>query len=522
MSTERPSWVPSTISEQSAPAFVEATMKARKDSQTTFVFEGKKYAVSKKLAEATFKDGYRYIFSGQVYFNFQYNDSAYDNADWLTFVRDNVNSDIPDECSVIKFDHSAVQNDLSDAFVKALSEHEFLDRKDGTIVVAHASFNDSSEIRDIVTKINEELKLKCKVSDGDESDLAELVSEEYFGGGTIDLKNAVNTMRPEDIDSFDSSDYDKHFEMLKNNFNSTGMGQHFDKALSVTSVKMLAIESSGSAAVYTLVVETSKKLTSDEIKKLKSAIDGQMSDGWGEGAEQREVTTAPEVGNGFIDVTVSFWKSGKVGAKLIATETIESDIKASAKKYIDKAKKIFKNAKAAVKKLSENTQDGNIDTSEFNLLISKLRGFGTLKEGELRKLLVGLRHHREKPGYIANNPTLRAHAVTLLADILDELASDRISLQRVAKNAPKYSKAEIAAYLAMDYSKRDDSVGSEDDLVDAVIDAAIKEKVKQSDLDAAWRAAYSAKFSVEDLVKSDPEFSKKIQKAIADYVKTVV
>lgn len=49
------------------------------------------------------------------------------------------------------------------------------------------------------------------------------------------------------------------------------------------------------------ILTLNEDLTRKELEKIKESVSGQVSDGWGEGFEQREIST--DIG----DIYVSFW-----------------------------------------------------------------------------------------------------------------------------------------------------------------------------------------------------------------------
>ena len=72
-------------------------------------------------------------------------------------------------------------------------------------------------------------------------------------------------------------------------WNESNMSQYLDPPLKDVVTNMIMKIPSG-RAVCNIVCTCIRKLSLDEIEQLKSEITGQMSDGWGEGFEQREVS----------------------------------------------------------------------------------------------------------------------------------------------------------------------------------------------------------------------------------------
>lgn len=99
-------------------------------------------------------------------------------------------------------------------------------------------------------------------------------------------------------------------------------------------------------------------------------------------------------------------------------------------------------------KLSENDE---LDTSDVSILARKLDGIGGLKSQSLLKTL----RYMLRPGFktLRQAPQDVAEIATkLLVSILDELASDRLSLTRIAKDVKndgkKMDKEHVAALAA--------------------------------------------------------------------------
>lgn len=87
-----------------------------------------------------------------------------------------------------------------------------------------------------------------------------------------------------------------------------GLMKYYDAKDSVNSKVskyIFTIEKIGEEIMGVAVLTLNDDLTSSELERIKDEITGQASDGWGEGFEQREIST--DMG----DVYISFWNSSK-------------------------------------------------------------------------------------------------------------------------------------------------------------------------------------------------------------------
>ncbi|MGB4659567.1 MAG: hypothetical protein WBI07_10325, partial [Mobilitalea sp.] len=87
-----------------------------------------------------------------------------------------------------------------------------------------------------------------------------------------------------------------------------GLMKYYDANDSVNakvSKYVFTVEKVGEEIMGVAVLTLNDDLTSSELEKIKDEITGQASDGWGEGFEQREIST--DMG----DLYISFWNSSK-------------------------------------------------------------------------------------------------------------------------------------------------------------------------------------------------------------------
>jgi len=141
----------------------------------------------------------------------------------------------------------------------------------------------------------EERKEKFDIyTEGDDTDMMdEYVSDEF---GNWD--KFMEEFKLEDqITILDGREQKEIFDILKDDFNQTDMKQYFDNFELST---MEIVGNNFEDGYFIVEVGTIEDLSEDKIEVLKNWLEGQMSDGWGEGFEQQDI-------NGF---SVSPWWNG--------------------------------------------------------------------------------------------------------------------------------------------------------------------------------------------------------------------
>ena len=116
-----------------------------------------------------------------------------------------------------------------------------------------------------------------------------------------------------EIDSHDLVEFeDEIMEAIEeNNFpeeSRRGLMEYYGKNDSVNAkVKRydFSVEVVDGKLMGVVTAQLNAPLDGEELKKLKQTVEGQCSDGWGEGFEQRDITCGDR------DINVSFWNSSK-------------------------------------------------------------------------------------------------------------------------------------------------------------------------------------------------------------------
>lgn len=637
----RPSWVPSTIHKVSTAAFVLAAKKALREGKTSCEFQGKTYHLKKKVInEALVAPSGRYAFGGVFKIIGRYNDSGYsDPGDWLNLVRNYINSDIPDGAIKVEWkdinpdDTSSITDNSLAADIERLSAEGYLEQDTSPVTWIIPDDSDTENTLKAVKRYAKENDLKFSYREADDDDFASYVWSQYFDDGTHGIDEAIRLTPVSDYDDFDTSELEDHIQELEKDFTDSKL----ERYLKVDGVKSASIhfETARGRYTYVITVDTESVLSDEDVETLRKSLVGQMSDGWGEGAEQQE--TDVQLENDLVDLEfnfsdhanklklVSFTKTDSDLKKFVATafKKISAVIPDSAKNLVSKSKKkvagalartakklaeaaspkfpldvtiktagdglwsdesrdvkvtgirirddfvdvffdtstwnndkhgliytdtkFLKGIKAHLKSLgansdlsyteqglqgrnyvsmeytsnkypkfaevlskpiTESAQNGALDTSETNLLFKKLSRFGSLKDNDLKKLLSQLRLYKEGRQAAVN----RVLAITLLIDILDELASDRITLRRLAANPT--NRADVVAAAALNYSS---NRANEKAVIDAAVAEGVAAGLTAEEInDSILKAKAGTPMSALQAVKVDKKLFDRVNKVLAD------
>ena len=94
------------------------------------------------------------------------------------------------------------------------------------------------------------------------------------------------------IKLFDIEDkiIDKIFKITSENFNNSKLQQYYTKKQDFNIISMIMINFDKERSVFYVDVLVDKDLNDIQIDEITKFIDGQCSDGWGEGFEQQDIS----------------------------------------------------------------------------------------------------------------------------------------------------------------------------------------------------------------------------------------
>ena len=119
--------------------------------------------------------------------------------------------------------------------------------------------------------------------DSDDSDLInDYVTDEFRNWDSFLKEFEIDDL----IDVLDVREQDGVFGELKDEFNRDNMEEYFDD-FDVADIKVIG--DNFNDGKFTVQVRTAENLTDENIETLKEWLEGQMSDGFGEGFEQQDI-----------------------------------------------------------------------------------------------------------------------------------------------------------------------------------------------------------------------------------------
>lgn len=362
----RPKWIPASVADDKIPEFVTEARASQKLGLSGFIFEGVSYKIARPapaIREATLTDGAKYVFTAPFGFTLQYDDSHWDASEWLEFVRENINNEIPDEIIEIFFgdlkaDGSSEleDDDEQDAYDTL---HSNILEADGDRYFIGGAWNlDDDDIRKYVATLK---KYKVRMEEiNDDEDIATWALSEFFGDSNREIETAVRRSKVSYYNDYDESEGEELFVKFEKDFNDAKMEQHFKDIPGVKDIQIAGVDVAGDGGNYAITVETSIPLSDKDLDSLRVYLAGQMSDGIGEDTSKYGEI---KLGNEYVIASLDFAKDANK-LKLTSTEKVDSDIKKIAKaalakvhSTIDKTKKKLGSLLGkASKKLSESTE----------------------------------------------------------------------------------------------------------------------------------------------------------------------
>lgn len=127
-----------------------------------------------------------------------------------------------------------------------------------------------------------------KYENEEDSELLYNFADDEFGNWDNFLKEFEIDSRINDI--IDARVQKEIFDNLKEDFNEDDLTKYFDDAdkLGISSMQVIG-HNFDDEGKFHIEVKTTKKLNDNELDEIKDYIEGQCSDGWGEGFEQTPI-----------------------------------------------------------------------------------------------------------------------------------------------------------------------------------------------------------------------------------------
>jgi len=140
-------------------------------------------------------------------------------------------------------------------------------------------------------------EFECKVEieeelmDEDE-EYTGIAKDELFDSVITESWNEIIDVLTIDVKLTNLEDHDvnKVFKLTSENFNNSHLETFFNKENKFEIKSMLINELDKTSSVFYVDVIVNKKLKDDDITEIVKYIDGQCSDGWGEGFEQQDIS----------------------------------------------------------------------------------------------------------------------------------------------------------------------------------------------------------------------------------------
>jgi hypothetical protein len=128
---------------------------------------------------------------------------------------------------------------------------------------------------------------RIKFEETAEDELFEEWAMEQFGGWSrfldeFELDSTIDNV-------LDKYEQEEIFDILKDDFNEVNLAEYFDEAEELGILDMKVIGHNFEDGKFTVEVTTTEDLNDEQIEKVRDYIEGQCSDGWGEGFEQHEI-----------------------------------------------------------------------------------------------------------------------------------------------------------------------------------------------------------------------------------------
>ena len=143
----------------------------------------------------------------------------------------------------------------------------------------------------------------------EDEDYIRLTKSEVFNMVINELWNDIIEVLNYSVkfNSLDDNIVNQIYKITSNNFNNNHLEKYFNRKNDLGIVSILMNDFNSENSVFYVDVTTDKILTDNEIDEICKYIDGQCSDGWGEGFEQHDISS--QIGEEDKYVFVRTWNS---------------------------------------------------------------------------------------------------------------------------------------------------------------------------------------------------------------------
>lgn len=154
-----------------------------------------------------------------------------------------------------------------------------------------------------------EYKIEMEDEASEDEDYIRLTKSEVFNMVINELWNDIIEVLNYSVkfNSLDDNIVNQIYKITSNNFNNNHLEKYFNRKNDLGIVSILMNDFNSENSVFYVDVTTDKILTDNEIDEICKYIDGQCSDGWGEGFEQHDISS--QIGEEDKYVFVRTWNS---------------------------------------------------------------------------------------------------------------------------------------------------------------------------------------------------------------------
>lgn len=161
-----------------------------------------------------------------------------------------------------------------------------------------------------------EYKSEMEEEASEDEEYVGLTKSEVFDIVINELWNEIVEILNYDVklNELDDNIINKIYHITSVNFNNAHLEQYFNGKDDFKIVSMKMVEMDKEKSVFYVDVVVNKKLKDNEVIEISKYIDGQCSDGWGEGFEQQDISR--EIGENERYVYIKTWNNN-IDVKLV-------------------------------------------------------------------------------------------------------------------------------------------------------------------------------------------------------------